>query len=66
MKKLNVHKLLSALVLAIGLVLMTYMIYVESEPGLLPILLVVLGVGWYAITRARVRWRHEQARSGER
>lgn len=53
--KLKVHTLLSALTIVIGALLMTYMIYVESEPGALPLLLVVGGTGWYFITRARIR-----------
>ena len=34
---------------------MIYMIAVEDEPGGIPILLVVLGIGWYLITRFRIR-----------
>ena len=60
MEKLKVHALLSVLAIAIGLVLMMYKIYADSEPGLIPILLVVLGIGWYFITRARIRSHHEQ------
>ena len=54
-KRLKVHTIFSVLILAIGAVLMTYMVTVESEPGLLPALLVVAGIGWYLITRARIR-----------
>lgn len=49
------HKLLSALTLATGLALMVYKIYADSEPGLIPILLVLLGSGWCVITRRRNR-----------
>ena len=55
MKKLRVHAILAAITLVIGLLLMAYMIYAESEPGLLPLLLVGLGIGWYFVTRARIR-----------
>jgi hypothetical protein len=54
-EKLRVHKMLSAITIVIGLVLLIYMIIVESEPGAIPLLLVVLGTGWYFITRARTR-----------
>ena len=55
MKKPTVQTLLSAPTIAIGVVLMAYMIAVESEPGALPLLLVVLGLGWYVIARVRPR-----------
>ena len=55
LEKLRVHKVLSVLTLGIGLVLMIGMMYWESEPGAIPLLLVLLGTGWYFITRARVR-----------
>jgi hypothetical protein len=60
MEKLKVHTLLSLLVIAVGLVLMAYKIYADSEPGLIPLLLVVLGIGWYTVTRARIGSQNEQ------
>lgn len=53
--RLNVHTILSLVILTIGLVLLVYMIRVESEPGALPLLLIVIGAGWYVATRARRR-----------
>lgn len=38
-----------------GLFLMIYMINVESEPGALPLLLVLIGTGWFFITLYRSR-----------
>ena len=58
-KRLNVHTVLSVLTLVIGIVLLTFMIAVESEPGLLPLLLTATGAGWYFITRARTRSLHK-------
>lgn len=55
MKKLRMHKRLSILIIVIGVVLMLYMIAVEDEPGGIPLLLIVLGVGLYIITRIRMR-----------
>src|SRR4028118_847146 len=55
LEKLKVHKILSALAIAIGFVLMLGKIYADSEPGAIPMLLVVLGMGWYFITRVRTR-----------
>lgn len=54
---LKVHAILSAMVLVMGAVLLVYMVTVESEPGALPLLLVLLSAGWHLITRARIRSR---------
>ena len=51
-------KIVSLVVLAIGLALMTFMIVVESEPGALPLLLVLLGAGGYFVAWRRGRTRH--------
>jgi hypothetical protein len=45
------------LLIAIGLALLAYMIVVESEPGLVPLLLIGAGIGWYLAARARLRSR---------
>ena len=55
LEKLKVHKILSALSVVVGLVLMAGKIYADSEPGAIPMLLVVLGAGWYLLARARTR-----------
>ena len=47
------HKLLSALTIAIGLVLMIGKIYADSEPGAIPLLLVAFGIGWHCFARLR-------------
>lgn len=57
-EKLRLHKLISVLVIIIGCMLMIYMIYVEDEPGAIPLLLIVAGSGWYFITRYRIRLQH--------
>lgn len=57
-EKLKVQRMLSLLVLAVGLVLMIGKIYADGEPGAIPLLLVVLGTAWYFITRARSRAQH--------
>ena len=46
---------LSLFTVALGLVLMAFTVATESEPGAIPLLLVVVGVSWLAITRARAR-----------
>ncbi|MEL7833191.1 hypothetical protein [Fodinibius sp. Rm-B-1B1-1] len=54
-KKGNTHTILSILITVIGLALMVFMITVESEPGAIPLLLIVIGIGWYVISRFRMR-----------
>lgn len=57
-ENLKLHKLISALVIVMGCMLMIYMIVVEDEPGAIPLLLIVAGTGWYFITRNRIRSQH--------
>lgn len=52
---LHVHATLSATVIAIGAVLMAGKIYADSEPGLIPLVLVVSGIVWRTITAVRRR-----------
>lgn len=51
------HAVLAALTVALGVVLLAYMVVVESEPGAIPLLLIVLGSAWYVVTRRRARSR---------
>lgn len=48
-----IHRLSSILLTTIGVALLGYMILVEGEPGFIPLLLIVAGVGWYLVARAR-------------
>lgn len=57
-KKLKMYKLLSLLTIFIGLALLTFMIVVEDEPGALPLVLIVIGTGWYFFTRSKIRSQH--------
>jgi hypothetical protein len=54
MKTRNYPRLASFLVLCLGLVLLVFMVTVESEPGALPLALVLLGsIGVFATRRKR-------------
>lgn len=44
---------LPLIVIGIGFVLMVLMIIFEDEPGGIPVLLIVFGIGWYVTTRLR-------------
>ena len=48
-----------ALVLGIGLALLSFMVVVESEPGALPLALVLIGLCWTAVAFHRTRARRE-------
>ena len=52
-QKINI--LLPITTIAIGLVLLTYMITVESEPGAIPLLLILVGTIWFFVTKSRNR-----------
>tara|TARA_R110002073_G_scaffold135038_6_gene282898 strand:+ start:1908 stop:2102 length:195 start_codon:yes stop_codon:yes gene_type:complete len=45
----------SILILFVGVVLMVYMIRVEGEPGLLPLLLVIAGVGFLIVNQLKLK-----------
>jgi hypothetical protein len=57
--KLRRQTRMSLLMIVIWVVLLSMMILVESEPGALPLLLIVSGLGWYGITRVRMRSQHK-------
>ena len=52
---LTLLRRISITVLAIGLTLLIYMVTVESEPGAIPLLMILVGAGGYFLTRARLR-----------
>ena len=52
---LRIQARLSALTVLIGVALMTMMIFEEDELGALPLALIVIGTGWFLITRRRAR-----------
>jgi hypothetical protein len=58
-KELKMQKLLAGLILVAGLMLMAVKISADSEPGAIPLLLVVLGMGWYAIAQYRTQSQHK-------
>ena len=49
--------ILAALLLALGLALMAFMIVTEDEPGALPLGLVLIGAVWLVVARRRARAR---------
>ncbi|HEU4883246.1 MAG TPA: hypothetical protein VFT45_13390 [Longimicrobium sp.] len=58
-RRLKMQSMLSILVIVIGILLMIFMITTEDEPGAIPLGLIVLGIGGYLVTRARIRSHHK-------
>jgi hypothetical protein len=54
-RPLKLHVRLSALLLVLGVLLMARQMYADDEPGAIPLLLVVVAMGWFLITRLRIR-----------
>jgi hypothetical protein len=48
-----VQKRISLSIVVIGALLMAFKIITESEPGLIPIALVLFGSGWYIVAGRR-------------
>jgi hypothetical protein len=55
LKSLKAQRVLSLMIMALGAVLLVFMITVEDEPGALPLALVVGGTAWFLLVRRRVR-----------
>ena len=49
------NMIFSTLTLAVGIILLVYMIVVEGEPGALPLFLVLTGIIWFVINRYQIR-----------
>ncbi|GAB2993488.1 hypothetical protein GCM10010960_08200 [Arenimonas maotaiensis] len=47
------RKLIPLLIVAVGAALMAFKIVEDSEPGAIPLLLVLIGGAWYLIGRRR-------------
>lgn len=50
-----VQKLLSLLIALTGIFLLVFMIIVEDESGLIPLVMIFSGLGWYIFTRNKVK-----------
>jgi uncharacterized membrane protein len=54
-EKLKLSKLLSVLMIVLGVVLLIYMIMVEDEPGALPLLILIIGIVWFFRNRNQIK-----------
>lgn len=53
--KLKIYRALSSVFLVPGVLLLVYMIMVESEPGALPLFLIVAGTMWFLVNQVEIR-----------
>jgi hypothetical protein len=54
-QKLEVHAILSLLTLVLGALLLVMMVVVEGEPGLIPVVVLVVGGVWHGLARCARR-----------
>lgn len=54
-QKLKTQKILSVISLLIGTILLIYMIWVEDEPGALPLFLIIFGTAWLFLNQYRIK-----------
>lgn len=59
----NAQRMLSLVTMAVGVLLLVFMITVEDEPGALPLALLVGGSAWFMILRRRTRSINTNERS---
>ena len=55
---LEVRTLVPALVTVVGVMLMVAQIHADSEPGAIPLILILTGIGWLFVSRTRKRRHH--------
>ena len=54
LSKLEVHSILTIQFIVNGAVMMAWMIFLESEPALIPLLTIAFGIAWNLLTRCRI------------
>jgi lipoprotein signal peptidase len=57
-KKLKTQKLISVLAVVIGALLVIFKIYEDSEPGAIPLLMIISGTAGYFIARFQKSSQH--------
>ncbi|GCC50102.1 hypothetical protein SanaruYs_03170 [Chryseotalea sanaruensis] len=53
--RLRMQKLLSIQLIVFAVLLLAFKIYADSEPGALPLLLLLIGCSWYLNNRYRLK-----------
>ncbi|HZW39183.1 MAG TPA: hypothetical protein VFF33_07800 [Ignavibacteriaceae bacterium] len=53
--KQMVYKILSIIIIVIGVLLLIFKIYSDSEPGAIPLLLIIIGIGFLIYSRNKFK-----------
>jgi hypothetical protein len=51
--------LLPKLIMVVGILVMVYKIFADSEPGAIPLLVILVGAIWYFVKRVQL-WSHNR------
>ncbi len=54
-QNLKTQRILSSTILLFGVILLTYMIKVEGEPGALPLFLILVGTVWLIVSQIKIK-----------
>lgn len=54
-QKLRYFRIFSIITILLGVLLMTYMIKVEDEPGALPLLMVIIGIVGFLFNQIKIK-----------
>lgn len=54
-QKQKAYKIFSIAIILIGVILITYMMKIEDEPGALPLFLIVIGISWFITNQIKIR-----------
>ncbi len=57
-KRLKLHQIISILMIVVGGVWTWTAISVDAE-STIPIWILIIGIGWYFVTRIRIWWHHK-------
>ncbi len=51
----RIQRIISIVIILLGLVLLAFMVIVEDEPGALPLLLIIIGTAWLLFIQKKIR-----------
>ncbi len=54
-RTLKINTYLSLLMITLGVIFLAYMILVEDEPGAIPLLMTIIGICWYFLTKWKLK-----------
>jgi len=57
----RINHTLSLLMITLGVFLLAYMILIEDEPGAIPLLMIIIGVCWYLVTKRSLKSQEKKS-----